>query len=75
MPFEPFVLVSSAGRTWTIASRDCLTFDSARSTLDAMHRDESGWRESHVRVAQVVAIERTSIDLGPLDLGASDSLE
>lgn len=75
MPFEPFVLVSSAGRTWTIASRECLTFDSARSILNVMHRDESGWRESHVRVAQVVAIERTSIDLGPWDLGASDSLE
>jgi hypothetical protein len=75
MPFEPFVLVSSAGRTWTIASRDCLTFDSARSTLDAMHRDESGWRESHVRVAQVVAIERTSIDLAPSDLRSTDPAE
>ena len=75
VPFEPFVLVSSSGRTWWIATRECLTFDSSSSILNLLVRDESGWRDSHVRIAQVVAIERASTDLGPSDLRPTRPVE
>jgi hypothetical protein len=72
-PFEPFVIVSTAGRSWTIAAAECLTFDSTRSILNFPFRDDSGWRDGHLRIAEIVAIERPSTDLGPWDIQWGDA--
>lgn len=67
-PFVPFVVVGSGGGAWRVEASECLIIDAVGGILDLLVRAESGWRDAHVRLSQVVAVERDSTELRSTDL-------
>lgn len=67
VPFVPFAVVASDELRWIVESPECLTLDASGATLCLLVRSGVGWRDAHVRISQVVAVERDSTDLGPND--------
>ena len=67
-PFVPFTVVGSGERSWRVEAAECLIVDAVGGILDLLVRGDSGWRDAHVRLSQVVAVERDSTELRSSDL-------
>jgi hypothetical protein len=67
-PFVPFTVVGPGDRVWRVEWVECLTVDSVGGILNPLVRTDSGWRDAHVRLSQVVAVERDSTELRSSDL-------
>jgi len=56
-PLAPLRLAAANGESWTVETRECLTFDASDSMVRVMFRTLPRWRTVHVRVAQLVSID------------------
>jgi hypothetical protein len=71
-PFVPFVVVGSGDRCWRVEAAECLIVDAVGGILDLLVRGAAGWRDVHLRLSQIVAVERDSTELRATDLRPPD---